>query len=117
MRRIPVRKDNRGKDVDLESILAAFESGPLAQLKQALDAKDRDGFERIYKESLTVCYSCHKAADKPYLRPQVPAEPGDPDPELRPKGRLATLTRTPASLRDDRRRPPTPSYSLPRRRV
>ena len=24
---------------------------------------------------LTVCYSCHKAADKPYLRPQVPTEP------------------------------------------
>jgi hypothetical protein len=45
------------------------------QLKQAIDHKDRPGFEPLYKESLTVCYSCLKAADKPYLRPQVPAEP------------------------------------------
>ena len=22
-----------------------------------------------------MCYSCHKAADKPYLRPRVPTEP------------------------------------------
>ena len=28
-----------------------------------------------FKESLTMCYSCHKAADKPYLRPQIPTEP------------------------------------------
>jgi hypothetical protein len=25
--------------------------------------------------SLTIRYSCHKASHKPYLRPQVPAEP------------------------------------------
>ena len=32
-------------------------------------------FEAVYKKSLAVCYSCHKAADKPYLRPKIPAEP------------------------------------------
>ena len=36
---------------------------------------DKGAFERVYRESLEVCYSCHKAADKPYLRPQVPTEP------------------------------------------
>ncbi len=75
VRRIPIRKDNRGQDVNLVNILEAFENAQLTQLKQAIDRKNRAGFENIYKQSLTVCYSCHKAADKPYLRPQVPREP------------------------------------------
>jgi hypothetical protein len=75
VRRIPVRKDNQGHDVNLEAILQAFENSQLTQLKKAIDGKDRATFEAVYRESLTVCYSCHKAADKPYLRPQVPAEP------------------------------------------
>jgi hypothetical protein len=75
VRRIPIRKDNAGRDINLTSILEAFENGQLTPLKQVIDRKDKAGFERIYQESLTVCYACHKAADKPYLRPQVPAEP------------------------------------------
>lgn len=75
VRRIPIRKDNAGRDVDLTKILEAFENSQLAELKQAVDRKDRTGFEAVYKVSLTVCYSCHTAADKPYLRPQIPAEP------------------------------------------
>jgi hypothetical protein len=75
VRRIPIRKDNQGREVNLPNILEAFENSQLAQLKQVIDRKDKSGFERLYRETLTVCYSCHKAADKPYLRPQVPAEP------------------------------------------
>ena len=75
IRRIPIRKDNKGRDINLVSILEAFENSQLTQLKAVIDRKDEPGFERIYKESLTACYSCHKAADKPYLRPRVPAEP------------------------------------------
>jgi hypothetical protein len=75
VRRIPIRKDNQGRDIHLGNILEAFENSQLAQLKAVIDRKDKPGFERVYKESLTVCYSCHKAADKPYLRPRVPAEP------------------------------------------
>ena len=75
VRRIPIRKDNRGQDVNLVKILEAFENAQLTQLKQSLDRKDRPGFETVYKESLTVCYSCHTAADKPYLRPKIPTEP------------------------------------------
>jgi hypothetical protein len=59
----------------LVNILEAFENSQLTQLKQVIDRKDRPGFETVYKESLTVCYSCHKAADKPYLRPQIPSQP------------------------------------------
>jgi len=75
VRRIPIRKDSQGHDVHLEPILEAFENSQLAQLKKTIDDRDPDAFETTYKESLTVCYSCHKAADKPYLRPRVPAEP------------------------------------------
>lgn len=75
VRRIPIRKDNQGRDINLTDILEAFENTQLTQLKQAVDGKDGAGFERLYKESLTVCYSCHKAADKPYLRPRVPVDP------------------------------------------
>jgi hypothetical protein len=75
VRRIPVRKDSRGQDVNMVNILDAFEKSQLTGLKQAIDRKDGPGFETVYKESLTVCYSCHKAADKPYLRPQIPTEP------------------------------------------
>jgi cytochrome c553 len=85
VRRIPIRKDNRGQDINLVNILEAFENSQLAQLKRAVDGKDRAAFEAVYKESLTVCYSCHKAADKPYLRPQVPGAPAsriiNPDPK------------------------------------
>ena len=75
VRRIPIRKDNQGRDVNLGNILQAFENGQLTQLKGSIDAKDKAGFDKLYKESLTTCYSCHKAADKPYLRPQIPTEP------------------------------------------
>ena len=75
VRRIPIRKDNQGRDINLANILEAFENSQLTQLKRTIDGKDKAAFEKVYKESLTVCYSCHKAADKPYLRPQVPTEP------------------------------------------
>ena len=71
----PIRKDNQGRDINLGNILEAFENSQLTQLKQVIDGKNRGAFERVYKDSLTVCYSCHKASDKPYLRPQIPTEP------------------------------------------
>ena len=75
VRRIPIRKDNQGREINLVNILEAFENSQLTRLKTVIDHKDRPGFETVYRDSLTVCYSCHKAADKPYLRPQVPTEP------------------------------------------
>jgi hypothetical protein len=75
VRRIPIRKDNQGKEINLGNILEAFENSQLTGLKKAIDGKDRPAFERLYRESLTGCYSCHKASDKPYLRPRIPTEP------------------------------------------
>jgi cytochrome c553 len=75
VRRIPIRKDNQGRDINLGNILEAFENSQLTQLKGAIDGKAKAAFEKVYKESLTMCYSCHKAVNKPYLRPQIPTEP------------------------------------------
>jgi hypothetical protein len=76
VRRIPIRKDNQGRETNLGNILEAFENSQLAALKKTIDGKDRAAFEATYRESLTVCYACHKAADKPYL-PAGPRRPGD----------------------------------------
>jgi hypothetical protein len=72
VRRIPVRKDGQGRDINLTNILEAFENSQLTRLKATIDQKNAAGFERAYKEGLTMCYSCHKAASKPYLRPRIP---------------------------------------------
>jgi hypothetical protein len=85
VRRIPVRKDTQGRDVVLGNILDAFENSHLKPLKASIDGKDASGFEQAYKVSLTGCYSCHKAADKPFLRPKVPAEPASPIVNFDPK--------------------------------
>ncbi len=85
VRRIPIRKDSRGQDVNLVNILEAFENSQLTELKQVIDRKDRAGFERVYKVSLTGCYACHKASDKPYLRPRVPEAPASPVINFDPK--------------------------------
>jgi len=75
VRRIPIRKDNKEHDVNLTSILQAFENGQLTRLKETIAQNDEPGFERVYREALNVCYACHTATDKPYLRPQIPAQP------------------------------------------
>ena len=75
VRIIPVRKDNAGREVKLEDILQAVESSALKQLDEAVKAKDREKFTTDYEFMLTNCYACHKAADKPYLRPKLPERP------------------------------------------
>jgi hypothetical protein len=68
----PVRKDNVGREIKLEDILQALENGPLKQLEEAVKAKDRDKFVAAYEFTMTSCYACHKASDKPYLRTRIP---------------------------------------------
>jgi hypothetical protein len=75
VRVIPKRKDSLGREIDLESILQAFENAPLKQVQEAIAAKDKAAFEKAYRFSLESCYACHKAADKPFLRPQIPTAP------------------------------------------
>ncbi len=75
VRIIPKRKDTAGREVDLVAILQSLENSPLKQLGAAIKDHDRNGFDKAYRFTLEGCYSCHKAADKPYLRPQVPTTP------------------------------------------
>jgi hypothetical protein len=78
VRIIPVRKDNSGVEIKLEDILEAMENGPLKQLEEAVAAKDSVAFEKSYRFSLENCYACHKASDKPFIRPQIPTQPETP---------------------------------------
>jgi hypothetical protein len=69
----------------LAEILEAMENSPLAQLQEAITAQDQNKFVAAYKFSLDTCYACHKASDKPFLRPQIPTQAAEPtinfDPE------------------------------------
>ena len=78
VRIIPLRKDNLGQEIDLVKILEAFENGPWTQLKDAIAAKDDAAFDKAYRFTMETCYACHKAADKPYLRLQIPTSPEAP---------------------------------------
>lgn len=69
----PVRKDKAGKDIDLAAIAQALDNSQLADMKRAIDAKDKARCARLYDEALAGCYACHKASDKPYLRPRRPS--------------------------------------------
>ena len=71
----PIRKDNANRDVNLPAILQAMENGPLKQLGDAVAAKSPEKFVAAYRFTLENCYACHKASDKPYLRPQIPRLP------------------------------------------
>jgi hypothetical protein len=85
VRIIPKRKDLAGREIDLQAILQAFETSPWTQIKNAIAAKDKPAFEKAYRFGLETCYACHKAADKPFLRPQIPIRPETPIINFDPK--------------------------------
>lgn len=68
----PVRKDLAGNPVDLKGIFDGVENGVMTSLKEAIEKKDRGQFVSSYKQTLEACYACHKASDKPFLRPRIP---------------------------------------------
>jgi hypothetical protein len=70
-----VRKLANGSDLDLRPILKGIEDSALANLKSAIDKQDAAAFEPAYREMLTQCHACHEAAEKPFLKTQVPTEP------------------------------------------
>jgi hypothetical protein len=75
VRIIPVRKDTAGQEIFLERILGAMENTPLKQLEGAIAAKDAKAFDAAYRFTMETCYACHKAVDKPFLHPHIPAQP------------------------------------------
>lgn len=71
----PVRKTSTGAEVDLQGIQDAIDNSFLTQVGKSIENKDTAGFKTAYRQTLTGCYACHTACEKPYLRPQVPDAP------------------------------------------
>jgi len=61
-----------GEIVDLKSIYDAIDTSSLMDVRTAIDKQNPAQFVAAYKTMLESCYSCHKAAGKPMIRPQVP---------------------------------------------
>jgi len=72
----PVRTTKAGNDVDLKGILQAIDNSFLTEIDGAITNKDTTKFKTAYRQTLEGCYACHKACEKPFLRPQVPSAPG-----------------------------------------
>ena len=74
VRIIPVRKTSTG-NLELQGILDAIDNTFLGEIGNSIAKKDFEKFTDSYKQTLEGCYACHKAAEKPYLRPQIPLTP------------------------------------------
>jgi hypothetical protein len=53
-------------------------------VKTVIDKKDGRQFAIEYRHMLEDCYSCHKTANRPYLRPMVPVAGAQPIVNLDP---------------------------------
>src|SRR6201987_5451935 len=62
----------------MANIFDSIDKGSLTKLKAIIDMKDSKEFAGEYKMLLEDCYSCHKTANRPYLRPQVPTTGAQP---------------------------------------
>lgn len=80
----PARKLSSGQELDLRALLRGVESSALAELKTALDRQDAKLFDAAYRQTISACYACHRAAEKPYLRPRIPDTPSTRMINLRP---------------------------------
>jgi hypothetical protein len=72
------------KPLDMKSIFDGIDQGSLTKVKQAIAMKDSTQFAVEYKHMLEDRYSCHKAANRPYLRPMVPISGAQPIVNLDP---------------------------------
>ena len=61
-----------GEIVDLKSIYDAIDTSSLMMVREAIEKQNSTQFASAYKTMLESCYSCHKAAGKPMIRPQIP---------------------------------------------
>jgi hypothetical protein len=77
VRVIPVRKI-KGGELDLRAMLESLDGPFFGEIQKAIAAQDEAKFVESYKHGLEACYTCHKAAEKAFLRPQVPTQPEAP---------------------------------------
>jgi mono/diheme cytochrome c family protein len=75
MRIMPTRKDKNGAEVNVSAIAESLQTGPMKDLDTAIEAKDKAGAVKAYKDTLTGCHGCHEAAGKGFLRPRIPTAP------------------------------------------
>jgi hypothetical protein len=68
----PTTKTPQGEVVNLQGIFDGIDTSSLAMLKKSIEDQNAEEFTKNYKLMLEACYSCHKSAGRPYLRPQVP---------------------------------------------
>jgi len=61
-----------GENVDLKSIYDSIDTSSLMDVRTAIEKQNAVQFVTAYKVMLESCYSCHKAAGKPMIRPMVP---------------------------------------------
>jgi hypothetical protein len=80
----PVRKLSSGQELDLRPILQSVEDTGLAELKTAIDGRNARAFDAAYRKTMTECFACHQASEKPYLRPHIPEAPATRMIDLRP---------------------------------
>src|SRR5438093_11423799 len=71
----PVRTTSTGAEVNLNGILQAIDNSFLTEIDSAITNKDTTKFKAAYRQTLEGCYACHKACEKPFLRPQIPSAP------------------------------------------
>jgi hypothetical protein len=70
----PMDKVN-GEMVDLKSIYDAIDTSSLMDVRTAIEKENSAQFTTAYKVMLESCYSCHKSAGKPMIRPMIPTAP------------------------------------------
>jgi hypothetical protein len=80
----PVRRLASGQDFDLRPVLQGIEATGLAEIKASIERRDLGNFEAAYRNTMALCYGCHVAAEKPYLRPHIPETPATHMIDLRP---------------------------------
>jgi cytochrome c553 len=60
------------EEVNIEGIFDGIDTSSLMDVKNAIAQKNSAQFASTYKIMLESCYSCHKSAGRPYIRPQIP---------------------------------------------
>lgn len=70
-----VSKRNAEQEVRLKEILKSIEASPSMRVGEAIQNQDLVKFQTTYRALLEGCYACHRAADKPFLRPRMPVPP------------------------------------------
>jgi len=74
VRIIPVRKV-KGGELELKPLLDGLDQSVFTALQKTIDTKDAAEFPTAYQHALDGCYSCHAAAEKPFLRLHIPEQP------------------------------------------